>query len=62
MKANAPTMAVGAAQDMNHAILASMHARGYLNNSASPSSAMQSNGVFLSQKFVTANKLKLART
>jgi len=55
-------MAVGAAQDMNHAILASMHARGYLNNSASPSSAMQSNGVFLSQKFVTANKLKLART
>lgn len=34
---------------------------GYLNNSASPSSAMQSNGVFLSQEFVTANKLKLAR-
>lgn len=34
---------------------------GYLNNSASPSSVMQSNGVFLSQEFVTANKLKLAR-
>jgi cobalt-zinc-cadmium efflux system outer membrane protein len=34
---------------------------GYLNNSASPSSAVQSNGVFLSQEFVTANKLKLAR-
>lgn len=34
---------------------------GYLNNSASPSSALQSNGVFLSQEFVTANKLKLAR-
>ena len=35
---------------------------GYLNNSASPSSAMQSNGVFVSQEFVTANKLRLART
>ncbi|MBS0262414.1 MAG: TolC family protein [Planctomycetes bacterium] len=34
---------------------------GYLNNSASPSSVQQSNGAFISQEFVTANKLKLAR-
>jgi outer membrane protein, heavy metal efflux system len=34
---------------------------GYLNNSSSPSSTVQSNGLFLSQEFVTANKLKLAR-
>ena len=34
---------------------------GYINNSASPSSVQQSNGAFISQEFVTANKLKLAR-
>lgn len=34
---------------------------GYLNNSASPSSVQQSNGVFISQEFVTGNKLGLAR-
>lgn len=34
---------------------------GYLNASASPSSERQSNGVFISQEFVTARKLKLAR-
>lgn len=35
---------------------------GYLNNSADPSRAQQSNGAFLSQEFVTANKLGLAKT
>lgn len=34
---------------------------GYLNNSASPSRVQQSNGAFISQEFVTANKLGLAR-